>query len=211
MNDDAPILVYDGMTSDVGEVFEYARAAQSSLYQEICPYCRTQCAVFNDETVYSTANQHDSAAICRKCGWWSFELDQTDLNDEGYFYSSRALLKRFSVGDDDVPYEALIEYISRNSDKLFDVSPKKFEEIVANVYRDTLGYRPEFVSYGRPDRGIDVVAVQVESGEYIAIQAKRYKQPIELGQIHQFFGAIVEARAQTRMFYNNKQIPKRLL
>jgi restriction endonuclease Mrr len=112
----------------------------------------------------------------------------------------RAVLQEFAVDDKDVPYGELANYLSEHHSELFDVHPAKFEELVASVYRDVLGNTVEFCSYGRPDKGIDVVCGRTDSGQLFGIQVKRYKGPIELGQIHQFLGALQLARLNKGVF-----------
>ena len=100
-------------------------------------------------------------------------------------------MKRFAVQSCEVPILELRKYINRNEDALRVVDPLKFEELVASVFSDTFGYRVESMSYGRPDRGIDIVFIGLTSGDKIAVQVKRYNSPIKLGLIQQFLGALV--------------------
>lgn len=72
----------------------------------------------------------------------------------------------------------------------------------------------EHFSYGRPDRGIDVVLLHLYTGEKIAIglkppiQVKRYNRPIELGLIHQFFGSMVDNDFKKGIFVTSSRFRK---
>ncbi|MDH5232819.1 MAG: restriction endonuclease [Gammaproteobacteria bacterium] len=204
--DSPPLLAYDGketVTADGGFNYkQYCSAIENSYYGEKCPYCNESCRTDNNNMELSGAVgwQSDKIAWCVRCGWWSFQADQEDLNGEGYFMSSRALLKQFLPSSKHVPVEPLQSYIHDNPSKIQLINPAKFEELVASIYSELLGYRVESCSYGRPDLGIDVVVVNTHSGEKIAVQVKRYKNPIELGLIHQFYGALIDGQHRNGVF-----------
>jgi restriction endonuclease Mrr len=80
------------------------------------------------------------------------------------------------------------------------VNPAKFEELAAAVYRDVLGYTVEYCSYGRQDKGIDIICLQTDSPEKVAFQVKRYRNPIRLSRIHEFCGAMVQSDLRRGIF-----------
>ena len=200
MDPKAPLLAFRGKISDSGDKLEALSALRRSLFATTCPYCETVCRVLKDEWAWDTAEQTDHLAVCLACGWWAYEADSIDLMSEAYYYSSRAILQEFSISDQNAPIDELARYLSKNHEKFVEVDPGKFEELVASVYREGLGNTVEFCSYGRPDKGIDVICGRSESGRLFGIQVKRYKTPIELGQIHQFLGALQLARLREGVF-----------
>lgn len=204
-----PILAFQCKLSDSGENREYWPAHERTFFAGLCPFCRKACRLLRDEWVYDLSKQKDRLAVCLSCGWWSYEADQSeDLSGGSYYYSSRAVLQEFTVGDKDVPYQELGRYLSKNHEKLVDVEPKKFEELVASVYRDALGNTIEFCSYGRPDKGIDVVCGRDDSGRLFGIQVKRYRTSIKLGQIHQLLGALQLAQLRRGVFVTTSRFQK---
>ena len=100
----------------------------------------------------------------------------------------------------DIPFLELSRHIERNHDALNKIAPEKMEDLVAAVYRDVLGYSIESCSYGRADKGIDVICVQTNAAQKIAIQVKRYNSPIRLSLIHQFCGAMIESGFRKGVF-----------
>jgi HJR/Mrr/RecB family endonuclease len=164
-----------------------------NLYSEVCTYCGTACRLYEDDSMSMEAQHSERAAVCTVCGWWSWSPLRSEL-DELEHGSARAVLERFSVESNEVPVSELARYLEQHQDQLMSVAPDKFEELVAAVYRDALGYTVEYRSYGRGDKGIDIICIQTDSPNKIALQVKRYNQPIKLGLIHQFCGAMVESR-----------------
>jgi restriction endonuclease Mrr len=152
--------------------------------------------------------QHsEKAAVCRTCGWWSWselcgELDELEKG------SARAVLERFSVESEDVPIAELAHYLEKHQDRLVSIAPEKFEELVAAVYRDVLGYAVEYCSYGRHDKGIDIICLQTDSPKKIALQVKRYRGPIRLSLIHQFCGAMVQSGHRRGVFVTASQFQR---
>ncbi len=193
MSRESPIFCYKDKQSVSGEKQEAWDAQIRSLYLSVCPYCKSVCREFDKEAVFDSAEENHELSVCMKCGWWSYKMLQApDLNGEAYFFSASAIMKKFAIDDKDIPTTELSRYLSRNPDKLGSINPTKFEALVADVYRDVLDCKIEACSYGRPDLGVDVVALRKENGEVLAIQVKRYNRPIELGQIHQFAGAMFD-------------------
>jgi HJR/Mrr/RecB family endonuclease len=210
MNLAKPILVFQGKLSDIGENHEYWPARKRTYFAGRCPFCQNACRLVGEEWIYDSAEQQDRLAICLVCGWWSYDADlPQDLSGRSYYYSSRAILQEFSIDDKDVPYRELASYLTKHQEKLLDVHPAKFEELVGAVYRDVMGHTVEFCSYGRPDKGLDVVCGRVNSGRLFGIQVKRYKSPIKLGQIHQFLGALQLAQLSEGVFVTTSRFQKR--
>ncbi|MEM7218882.1 MAG: restriction endonuclease [Pseudomonadota bacterium] len=180
-------------TNDGWENTDTLRAIRQSVYSSNCPYCGIECTCEWDNAIWGvTGDVTDRFSFCDRCGWWSYESEAWDTDGNGTHYSIAAILRRFQHSDDDVPIDALISYIAANESSIREIRPAKLEEMVGAIYSESLGYRVEFCSYARPDRGIDLIVVCSDGG-YSAIQVKRRKRPIVLGEIHQFFGAMVDS------------------
>lgn len=156
-----------------------------------CRYCSKPLRFKMGGGFWSSQSDDIVIGICFHCGWWWYHFGSiwesaTDLTE------ATGRLKEFSVESGEVPNAELIRYINKNPDKLGSINPSKFEQVVADVYRDVLGCSIEYCSYARPDLGIDVVCLRTDTNQEFAIQAKRYKQPIKLALIHQFFGALFD-------------------
>jgi restriction system protein len=209
MDQATPILAFQCKLSDGGENQDYWPAHERTYFAGRCPFCKQACRLLREEWGYDSSAQQDRLAVCLCCGWWSYEADQSaDLGGGSYYYSSRAVLREFTVDDKDVPYQELGRYLSKHHEKLIDVEPTKFEELVASVFRDGLGNTIEWCSYGRPDKGIDIVCGRADSGRLFGIQVKRYRSSIELGQIHQFLGALQLAQLSGGVFVTTSRFQR---
>ena len=201
-----PFFVFTGefnsTSSQVNDLNSFYDTRIRSLFREDCPFCHQPCKVGQYETPIMDEPgefQLDRLSVCSRCGWWSYENDDPDPYAVSY-WSSCALLRDCAVDDADASLRELINYIDKNNAALSDIHPTKFEELVGSVFSASLGYRVEYCSYGRPDLGVDLVAINTDNNKPIAIQVKRYKKPIELGQIHQFYGAMVDSDHKTGVF-----------
>lgn len=184
-----------------GDLRPWLRARERSPFSWTCPYCRVPCESEKDDLeIGVTGRQEDIFTSCQRCGWWSFQTEQESLDGRPFHFSAAAILKKFSPSSPNVPVEPLVEYIQKRPNAIHDVHPAKLEEIVGAIYSEVLGYKVEYCSYGRPDRGIDLIVMRIADGELVAIQVKRNKNPIELGQIHQFYGAVVDGGRREGVF-----------
>ena len=109
-------------------------------------------------------------------------------------------MKEFDIESKAIPLEPLVSYISKKNELIRSINPAKLEELVGSIYSELFGYKVEYCSYVRPDKGIDLIVFNSDLGKTVAIQVKRYKNPIELGFIHQFFGAMVSADQKEGIF-----------
>lgn len=86
-----------------------------------------------------------------------------------------------------MPIGDVRDYLAARYDARFQIHPKKFEDVVASVFRD-LGYRSRVTAYSGDD-GIDVI-LDDPQGELIGVQVKRYKDNIKVEQIRSLAGAL---------------------
>jgi restriction system protein len=91
----------------------------------------------------------------------------------------------------------LITYFKRNPERMYQLDPNKFEELVAALLKD-LGYDIELTKPG-PDGGIDIIATQKTGvGEMLLlVDCKRYapRRPVGVGIVRALFGITEQLRA----------------
>jgi hypothetical protein len=96
----------------------------------------------------------------------------------------------------------LIEYFSQHPDRLHDLEPRQFEELLEAVFLNQ-GYRTE-LGPGRDDRGVDLRLFRKDSiGEIVTlVQAKRYRHdlPIRLEAVQALSAAVDTERAHRGLF-----------
>lgn len=93
--------------------------------------------------------------------------------------------------------QELIRYLTRNPDKMSELTPRKFEELVAELFRD-MGYDVELTPATK-DGGFDIRAVrktEVGVGLYF-IECKRYTTPNKVGVkiVRSLYGIVASEKA----------------
>ncbi len=204
-----PFFVYQGTqealsSKNLGEGNDWGTHWQSgksiieatSNFSQTCPFCSLDC----DWWEHFTSHWSIDVTFCPRCGWWSYEEDE-DWGSKAHDYTraGRAILTKFLDDDIRAPTDELIRYLAKNEDRLRMIHPTKCEAIVAEIFKGKFG-SVESCSYGRPDRGIDIIVLEEPSGKRIAVQVKRYSNPIELGMIHQFAGAMIDNNFRNGVF-----------
>jgi restriction system protein len=88
--------------------------------------------------------------------------------------------------------DALIEALAARPDLMYTISPRQFEELVAELY-DREGYEVELTPVSN-DGGVDIYAVQRTAfGSFLTvIDCKRYRKdrPIEVDLVRQLYGTV---------------------
>ena len=134
-------------------------------------------------------------SLCTNCGWWVVyrihqnELARTAGMAENHSATVGSLIE-LDVSDLSVPLTELNQYLLAKADALYDVHPRRLEELVASVF-EGLGWRTR-VTGRSGDHGIDVV-LENAANEVVGVQVKRYakRRRIEAEQIRAFTGALV--------------------
>lgn len=175
-----------------------------------CPFCQTPLRMLvGPSTLYwpldylgnherddpSSLDAAPGLSSCSICGWWLLEQRSGYAYGryEGEFVVRRAggVLKHLDASDLSVPSDELTKYLTAKYDTRYALNPRKFELIVASVFRDA-GYQVRVTSYSGDD-GIDLIVCDSQAGETLGVQIKRYGNRIEAEQIRAFGGALVLA------------------
>jgi hypothetical protein len=165
---------------------------------EHCPHCAGSLeVVFNHFRALHSIYGRVRVAVCSLCGWWEHS-DEYELREDGDYYRSReirrrALLREFSVGGSEAPTAALCLYLQKHPAAIHDLSPRRLERLVEEVWKDTMAC--EAVHVGGPnDQGIDVLLIDGE--RRYAVQVKRRESGVaaeSVRTIREFVGALVLA------------------
>ena len=183
---------------------DYGKVWPSRTVNNKCPYCKIS-DLLRDSATYDPYGQesyeYGSVIVCGDCGWWQYNGDDNESDGTNYrsFYAE-AILREFEISSSEVPVNELLRHLTKYKDRLGEIHPKKMEELVASIFKEYFGYKIEFCSYCRPDKGIDIIAVEHGGSRKTAIQVKRYNRPIEIEQIHAFCGALVHNRHDLGIF-----------
>jgi hypothetical protein len=184
---------------------EFARYCRERLkvfgdagYADLCPYCNVRLQRVFSGCRGRSVNDFGRVWVveCPTCGWWEQgdEFELLNYEDETYRARElrrRGLLREFSVGQSEIPNEALRQYIVKHEDALFDINPTRMEHLVADVWKDFMDC--EAIHVGGPnDHGIDIVLIQGDRS--YAVQVKRRSRATStepVSTIREFVGAMI--------------------
>jgi len=95
--------------------------------------------------------------------------------------------------------EELIQYLAKHPEKLRDMSPRKFEELIADMFKNQ-GYDVTLTPRSK-DGGMDVIAVQRDGigTVMVIVECKRYAESHKVGvEIARGLYGVVEQNRATR-------------
>lgn len=157
------------------------------------PQTRQRAALIEDEELYC-----DSAA--RAIGSALFELTEQQLEDPFLrtLYEKQQLSRIAKVRLDLIDVEReLLAYLSKHPEKLYDLEPRKFEELVARIWRDA-GYEVR-VTPKTHDGGKDIYALMHSTvGDLLyVIECKRYdrERPVGIEIVRGLYGVTQAEKA----------------
>lgn len=158
-----------------------------------CHFCGTRLVRSNTNLPHDSEHPQDGTRLvrgCNICGWWTAAAETFDRTEYGVTvtrYANVGVLRSL----DSTSYSAAIEetkrYLERQPEARFTLSPKRFEEVVASVYRD-LGYHVRITGQ-RGDGGIDVILDGPQDTQ-IGVQVKQWRGRIQAEEIRSLCGAL---------------------
>ncbi|ATQ41695.1 hypothetical protein CSW64_04340 [Caulobacter mirabilis] len=106
--------------------------------------------------------------------------------------------------------EILIEKLRKEPAGLYDLDPRKFEELIADLMED-MGYEVELTPRSN-DGGKDILASRdTEHGKMLClVEAKRYSidNPIEVGLVRQLYGTLCDFNASSAMLVTTSRFTR---
>ena len=169
----------------------------NAVFSDDCIYCRTSLLRLPSASFAKEERRlFVQLSVCTRCGWWSVyrvhqnEYPRTAGLAEGYSGSVGCLMQ-LDLTDISLPLDEVRRYLCAKENSVFDVHPRKLEDIVCSIFND-LGWSARATAYSG-DRGIDVILDGLD-GTTIGIQVKRYKKErrIEAEQIRSLAGALMQ-------------------
>jgi restriction system protein len=184
-------------------MWEYAEASRLMTMECVtaaeCIYCQTPLTRLPAKKF--EAGERTLLAqfcYCLVCGWWTvYRVHQGEIprSREAESYSGTiGCLKELDLKDVSIPLGEVRKYIAAKKDKVYEVAPAVFEDIVGSVFQD-FGYRIRVTGQRVPgkegDDGIDVILES--SAGTIGVQVRRYKKSlrIEAEAIRSLAGALL--------------------
>ena len=174
-----------------------------------CVFCDIELKSFDlpstDEFEVGTKK---TGKICPECGWWKIieTKKSSDLIYEPQIIaSSIGSLQELDLSDISLPLGEGKNYLSKPPNKIMDLNPRMFEELVASVFKD-IGYNVNLSAHST-DGGIDIFLSGREN-DIIGVQVKRYKQRIGVEQIRSMAGAMVLNKIPKGIFVTTSDFSK---
>lgn len=167
---------------------EFERLRSSS---HRCVFCDTGLVQRAEPRLRETRLGGGQVSVCASCGYWYIEHGKgSDLG--GYFRYVGAKLMEYPEAAGDLPTAELAAYLRTHPDRIYHISPRALERLVAECFRTTSGYA-EAMHVGRPDDGgVDVLLVTEEKRK-VLVQVKRRgpDQTETVGTLRNLLGAMV--------------------
>lgn len=160
------------------------------LYKEYlkrCPFCSGQYSATDSSVSGGGGEETLQISVCICCG---FEHRYRYGNGIQDTWSQRnlALLRKLNINSAELGLEELGTHLRRRYSDRFYLSPRRFEELVANIFKYQ-GYHTRLTKQTR-DGGYDVVLMEASSGDQIIIECKRYSahRKVGIGAVHRLLG-----------------------
>lgn len=194
---------------------EYGLNSQKSKHENYydkigwCPFCSKDAFKLNSKSDSFTYEFGPWREISEKvwqceCGWWQIYfysyIEEESIYKDWYetVYSSQ--LKKFSIGDRNIPIKILRSYLEKHEEKIFQINDKRMEELVASIFREH--FQCDVKEVGKShDGGVDLI--MIESDKPTIIQVKRRKSPTKtenVKEIRDLLGATLLSESKRCIF-----------
>lgn len=169
-----------------------------------CPYCNSRMIDRDTEHESDVLRRGTffRIAVCNICGWWLIVEDADQCNN-GLAVAYGGILESFNVNSADIPIEVLIAELPKQVNSIYNIDPKKMEDLVAAILSGVHDCDVHQLGYSK-DGGIDLILLNSDSP--IAIQVKRREKPNRkegVKIIHEFLGAAILSDHRDLMFVTN--------
>ena len=115
-------------------------------------------------------------SLCKRCGWW---IDFLRYNNSATVeHTAAAVLQSYSINDNELTIPEVTAYLSGNFSDIYSLNPRKFEEVIAQVYKNA-GWEVALSKQSR-DGGVDIYCLS-KDGEMCLVECKRYAKSRKVG------------------------------
>ncbi|MFY9826114.1 MAG: restriction endonuclease [Thermoanaerobaculia bacterium] len=146
---------------------------------EGCPFCRGE---------YDIDAKIEPVYRCKQCGFWFHSTSSGGGGNAKVSHTYVSILKELSIADDELALEELGSHLRRRFSDVYDLSPYRFEKLVADIY-GRLGFECRVTKKSR-DGGVDIYLIERATGEQLIVECKRYSadRSIHVGLVRQLLG-----------------------
>lgn len=175
-----------------------------------CPFCKKKInnRVYNKENnkiSWCSAVEYEDVIQCPQCGWWehSYRFVSDDIGDglrATTLELTQAILRTYEDDSNSVPIEVLNKYIAQNPNKIYGISDKKMEELVAGVLKDFTDYEVRLVGKSH-DGGKDLILLDGDKQTFVQVKRRMYADKVEsVASIRDLIGASMLGDADACIF-----------
>ncbi len=172
-----------------------------------CPFCSGQTAA--SARLSMSRSPWRDYLHCLLCGWSACSSYRYGRRVGGDAEHLRAVVRRFSASSEEVALSELGTYIRQHPGVLDAVSWRRFEQLVADVFRHH-GYRPLLTQASR-DGGADVILFAGTGRQPVAIvECKRYLggRRVKVDLVHKLAGAAIDWDVQKAYLVTSSDFSK---
>jgi hypothetical protein len=153
-------------------------------YRVRCPFCGSNYKHTREE-------YPDEIHKCEYCGFTHTSYDREGNGVSGTWRITKVellTLLALDINDAQLGLDELGSHLRRRFDDVYELEPRRFEELVADIYRH-LGYHTRITQQTR-DGGYDIVLVEAASGKRVLVECKRYahNRRIEVSTVRELLG-----------------------
>lgn len=147
----------------------------------VCPYCQTPLANAYDNFTLFGHDRSLDYGFCLRCGWWDVIYREDDVNgdaeEDSYYHCT---LKNLDIPESiEFALSTAINELAQQPERIYDIAPRRLEEIIAHLFRNTLNCSVELTKTTR-DGGKDIVCIDSNFGKFV-VEIKRYRRSRKIG------------------------------
>jgi restriction system protein len=186
------------------------------ITSDSCIWCNKELLRFEPvhiEPQTSTRKLIAQLSICRYCGWWTvYRIFQRDHpRSAGLFEcyeGAMGSLMELDLADISLPLSEVRQYLQARKDKVFDLNPRVFEELVGSVFKDH-GWEVRVTAYSGDD-GVDAILKSSCGHRTVGVQVRKHKngKKVEAEQIRSLAGALILNRCTEGVFVTTSSYRK---
>jgi hypothetical protein len=146
-----------------------------------CPYCGELLVCIRR----SGPHYLDDVLACGFCGWGRGDASFEDEESEAE-WTTYNILRAFDISSTELPLKDLRAFIATNPARANDLPPRRFEQLVADVFRNG-GYSVELTQTSR-DGGRDLLLLSQASLVDAIVEVKRHRRRVGVELVRQLRG-----------------------
>ncbi len=141
-----------------------------------CDFCKR-----NYTKTYSKAyDDRDSHFhYCSYCGFQYILSDFVRFSESAWTEITISIIKQYDINSSDVAFNELGVYIKNNPKKMDLIAPRRFEELVEDIFKNN-GFNTILTKSTR-DGGIDIKLIEHKTGEIYLVECKKYSEKNHVG------------------------------